>query len=95
VSGLETAAGGQAFGQAGETRELLMNSFGGRNHGFVHDHPRHWLPVFFLFGSVNAMRLRVDGETVYLWLHMKVLQLPEVVGSSSWTTIMTPVEQAA
>ena len=54
-----------------ETRDLL-NYFGERNDGFVHDHPGHGLAVCLFLGSIDAMRFGVDGKAVNFWLHVKV-----------------------
>src|SRR5713101_5088640 len=47
--------------------------------GFIHNHPRHGLAVFFLFRGVNAMGVGVHGQAVNLFLYRKVLQLAVVI----------------
>src|SRR5260370_10842825 len=54
------------------------NSLGIR-HRLIHDHSRHGLTVFFLFGRVHAVRFEVDRQRVHRVLHPKILHLAVMV----------------
>jgi hypothetical protein len=51
-----------------------------RSDGFVDNHARHRLVVFFLFRCVNFVRGKVHRNPVRRVLYVKVLEFPVVVG---------------
>ena len=61
------------------------------SHGLVHNHPRDWFSVLFLFRRVNAMGLGINGKTMDSMLDAKVFQLAVVV----WIVLMENGQGAA
>src|SRR5215471_16081702 len=48
--------------------------------GFVHDHPRHWFTVLFLFRRIELVRFQIHRDCVHRVLHAKVFELTVVIG---------------
>jgi hypothetical protein len=64
--------------QNGDGEWRLWTHFRGWNDGLIGDHRGDWFSVFLFFGSVHAVRFRIDGEAM-VWLDREVFDLPEVV----------------
>src|SRR2546426_8420968 len=63
----------------------------GTSHGLVHHHSRDWFSVLLLLRRVNAVGLRIDGETVDSVLDAKVVQFAVMI----WIVLMENANGAA